>query len=162
LQGEDLSLSDDPVKGYDERLASLERALEHMKAGLALLGVEPCNWCGIYYKSSDPGALFHSGGFACYNCIPQWWLQQSPKLNVADRQKAERDLKRWLIRYHNAEVIGRLDDLPRAEGLLVKLVIGCEECEGTGKSYTGRLCARCNGGGTVWLVVRATDSEPSS
>ena len=53
-------------------------------------------------------------------------------------------------------------DAESLERTLMKLIIGCEECEGSGKSYTGRLCHRCSGGGTVWLVVRAPDSEPSS
>jgi hypothetical protein len=41
LQQEDLVLSDDPEKGPDERLTSLERRLEQLTAGLGLLGVRP-------------------------------------------------------------------------------------------------------------------------
>jgi len=155
-------VSDEPERSLDERLTSVERGLEHLKTGLGLLGVKPCNWCGIFYKSSDPSALFHGTELVCYNCISQWWLQRSPKLSVNDRQKAERELRRWLIHHHNAEVIGRLEDLPKPERLLMKLVIGCEECDASGKIYTGKRCPRCDGGGTVWLVVRAPDLEPSS
>jgi len=59
-------LPDEPEKGRDERLASLERSLEHLKAGLGLLGVKPCSGCGVYYRRSDPGALFDGGQLACY------------------------------------------------------------------------------------------------
>src|SRR5208282_3369837 len=83
-------VSDEPEKSLDERLAIVEIGLDHLKAGLGLLGVKPCNWCGIFYQSSDPGALFHGAELACYNCISQWWLERSPKLSIDDRQKAER------------------------------------------------------------------------
>jgi hypothetical protein len=56
-----LVLSGDPEKGSDERLASLERGLEHVKAGLGLLAVKPCSWCGIFHRRSDAGALFDCG-----------------------------------------------------------------------------------------------------
>ena len=50
-------MSGDAEEGVDEKLARVERGLEHLKAGLGLLGVKPCSWCGIYYRRSDPGAL---------------------------------------------------------------------------------------------------------
>jgi hypothetical protein len=89
-------------------------------------------------------------------------LERSPLLTADDRRKAERELRRWLMSHHNAEVIGRPEDLPAPERLLMKLITGCEECESSGKTYTGRRCSRCDGRGAIWLVVRAPDVEPSS
>ena len=152
-----LDLSDEQQKSLDERLASLERRLEHLKAGLGLLGAKPCDRCGVFCRSSDRGALFHGGELVCYNCIPQWWLQRSPKLGSDDRQQAERDLRRWLVSHHRAEVIGRPEDLPAPERLLMKLVTGCEQCNASGKTDTGKRCSNCDGRGTVWVVVRAPD-----
>jgi hypothetical protein len=158
---EDL-VSDDPEKGVEERLASLKRDLEHLKAGVGLLGITPCSWCNVFYRRSDPGALFHCGEFVCYDCVPQWWLRRCPELSGDDRQRTERELRRWLVNHHHAEVIGRSGDLPRPEPLLLKLVTGCEQCEASGKTYAGGRCPHCDGRGTVWIVVRAPEFEPSS
>lgn len=146
----------------DERLASIERGLEHLKAGLGVLGITPCSWCGIYYRRSDPGALFHCREFVCYNCVPQWWLDRSPELSADDRQRAERELRRWLVSHHHAEVIGKSGDLPEPDRLLMKLVTGCEQCDASGKTYAGGRCSHCDGRGTVWVVVRAPDFPHSA
>ena len=150
-----------PQKSADEKLASLERDLERLKTGLGLLGVEPCSSCGTYYKRSDPGALFHFGESVCYDCVPEWWLHGRPELSAEERQKVERELRRWLVNHHHAEVIGRAGDLPKPERLLLKLVTGCEQCNATGKTYTGGRCSYCDGRGTVWVVVRAPELESS-
>ena len=149
----DLLLSDDPQKGGDERLAAIERDLKHLKAGLGLLGVAPCGSCGIYYRLSDPGALFDCGEFVCWNCVSRWWLRRCPELSTRDRPMVERELRQWLVGYHHAKVIGKLGDLPEPEWLLLKLVTGCEQCEGSGKTYSGHHCQHCDGRGTVWVVV---------
>jgi hypothetical protein len=156
------SLSDDTEKALDDRLASLERGLEHLKTALGLLGVKPCCWCDTFYRRSDPGALFDCGELVCFDCIPTWWLQRSPELSAGDRQKTERELRRWLVSHHHAEVIRRPADLPKPEQLVVKLVTGCEQCEASGKTYSGGRCSHCDGRGTVWVVVRAPDFGPSS
>ena len=148
-------MADDPEKGLDERLASLERSLEHLKAGLGLLGVKPCSWCGAFYRRSDPGALFDCGELVCYDCVPRWWLRRCPELSAKDRQTAEGALRRWLVTHHHAEVIGKLGDLPKPERRLMELVTGCEQCEASGKTYAGGRCSHCDGRGTVWVVVRA-------
>ena len=150
-------MSYNPEKGLDleERLASLERGLEHLKAGLGLLGVKPCSWCGVFYRRSDPGALFDCGELVCFDCVPRWWLHRSPELSANDRQKPEGDLRRWLVTHHHAEVIRRLGDLPEPERLMVKLVTGCEQCSASGKTYSGKRCPFCDGRGTIWVVVRA-------
>jgi len=158
---EDLVVSDDPENGADERLASIERGLEHLKAGVGLLGITPCSLCNTYYRRSDPGALFHCGEFVCYDCVSQWWLRRCPELSVDDRQKAERELRRWLVNHHHAEVIGRSGELPKPEQLLLKLVTGGEKCNASGKTYTGGRCPHCDGRGTVWVIVRAPDAGPS-
>jgi len=158
----DDSQKDDSGKGLDQRLASLERDLEHLKNGLGLLGLKPCSWCRVFYRRSDPGALFHHGEFVCYQCILPWWWHRSPELSANDRLKAERELRRWLVSHHHAEVILRPGNLPKPERLLLKLVTGCDECEGSGKTKTGALCHHCEGRGTVWVVIRAPDIGPSS
>ena len=155
-------MPDDPERILDEKLASLEHAIEHLKAGLGLLGVKPCSWYGNFYRCSDPGALFDSGELVCYECLSPWWLHRSPELSAADRQKTESGLRRWLVSHHQAEVIGRLGDLPEPERLLMKLVTGCEQCNATGKTYTEKRCPHCDGRGTVWVVVRAPDFVPPS
>jgi hypothetical protein len=152
----------EPLGFLKERLASLERELEHLKAGLGLLGVKPCCWCGKFYRRSDPGKLCDCGELVCFDCIPQWWLHRSPELSTNDRQKAERELRQWLVSHHGAEVIGRAGSLPKPERLLVNLVIGCERCNGSGTADTGRRCSHCDGRGTVWVLVRAPDFGSSS
>jgi hypothetical protein len=154
---EDLVVSDDSEKSVNERLAGVERGLEHLKAGVELLGVTPCSSCDAYFRRSDLGALFHYGEFVCYDCVPQWWLRRCPELSADGRQKVERELRRWLVSHHHAEVIGRSGDLPKPERLLMKLVTGCEQCDASGKTYTGARCHHCDGRGTVWVVVRAPE-----
>ena len=152
----------DPEKSVDDRLAGIERSLEHLKRGLGLLGLKSCGWCGIYYRHSDKGALFHHDEFVCFKCIPDWWSQRCPELSGSERQKAERALRQWLVSHHHAEVILRPGDLPKPEQLLMKLVTGCEECAGGGKTHTGGRCHHCDGRGTVWVIVRAPNFGPSS
>jgi len=158
-------LSSEPEKGpekspeqtLDERLGSLERSLKQLKDGLGLLGVKPCVWCGKFRRHANPGALFDCGELVCFDCVPRWWLHRSPELRVGDRQRIESELRRWLVSHHNAEVIGKLGDLPKPEQLLMKLVTGCEQCDASGKTYSGGRCHHCDGRGTVWVVVRAPE-----
>jgi hypothetical protein len=150
-------MSNDSTESLEERLARIERELELQKTGLAALGVKPCSRCGIYYQRSNPGALLHCGSeLVCFQCIQQWWLERSPKLSPNERTKTESELCRWLLNHHQAELILRLDDLPSPEQLRIKLVVGCESCNGSGKNITGKLCKQCDGRGTVWVVVRGT------
>ena len=149
-------MPDDPDKGLDDRLANIERSLKRLKAGLGLLGVKPCSWCSTFYQSSHAESLFDDcGELVCLNCVQQWWLHRSPKLSTHDREKPEAAQKHWLIAYHQGEVIRRLDDLPAPEQLLVKLVTGCEQCNASGKTYSGKRCHSCDARGTIWVVVRA-------
>lgn len=151
-------MPDDPKNGSAERLASLERKLAQVSAGLALLGVKPCIWCGTFYRTSDPAALFEFREAACFNCIGPWWLQRSLELSESDRKKAERELRHWLVTQHDALVVRRPEDLPEPEALLIKLDTGCEPCDESGKAYSGRPCHHCGGRGKVWVAVRAPDT----
>ena len=153
MQREDLVLSDDSEKGRDERLTCLERRLEHLNAGLGLLGVKPCSSCGIYYRRSEEGTLFNCGELVCYDCVPQWWSHRGLELSTDDRQKAERQLRHWLVSHHHAEVIEQSGDLPEAERLLMKLITGCEQCNASGEIHGGKRCTQCEGRGTVWVVI---------
>ena len=139
-----------------ERLAKVEKELRHLKAGLELLGAAPCGWCGVFYRRNDP-ALFHCGEFVCYGCIPAWWLHRSPELSTHDRPKVENELRHWLVSNHHAHVIGKLEDLPPPDRLLMKLVTGCGECNSTGKNDRGKRCSTCDGRGTVWVVISTSD-----
>jgi hypothetical protein len=156
-----LIVSDVPQQSMRERLASIERDLERVKAGLGLLGVTPCSWCANFYRHSDPGSLFrslsNSAELVCYDCIPRWWLHRCPELGAEDRKKAERLLRRWLVSHHQAEVILQAEHLPKPERVMLNLVTGCEECDGGGKTETGRRCHHCDGRGTVWVVVRSPE-----
>lgn len=100
-------MSDNSEKSLEERLASVERSLQHIKDGFGLLGLKPCSWCGVLYRRSDASALFHYDEFVCFNCIPHWWSHRCPDLSVSERQKAERELRQWLVSHHHAEVILR-------------------------------------------------------
>jgi len=149
--------SDQAKISQDERLAGIESNLEHARAGLGLLGIKPCSWCGTFYRRSDPGALCDCGELVCYDCIPRWWPNRSPELSAEARQIVERELRRWLVSHHHAEIIGKLDHLPKPDRLMLKLVTGCEQCGGSGKTPSGGQCHHCDGRGTVWVVVRAPD-----
>ncbi len=158
MQREVWSLSDNEGKGMDdERLAKLERGLEQLKAGLGLLGVTPCSWCGVYYRRSDPATLFHYNEFVCYHCLPEWWSHRCPELSLNDRPKAERELTRWLVGHHQAKVIGKSGELPEPERIVMKFVTGCEHCNALGKNHSGKRCHDCDGRGTVWIVVSTPD-----
>jgi hypothetical protein len=89
-------------------------------------------------------------------------LHRCPELSADDRQKTERELRRWLVSHHHAEVIGRSGDLPKPERLLMKLVTGCGQCDASGKTYKGGCCHHCDGRGTVWVVVRAPELGSSA
>ena len=151
-------VTDSGTLSPEERLARIERDLDRLREGLALLEVKPCSCCGKFYRAST-GALFDNGTPVCFACLPQWWPRRSPEMDVADRQKCEMALTRWVLSHHQAEVIRRPEALPDPESLKLKLVVGCEQCQGTGKDFSGtKPCARCDGRGTLWLVLRKPNS----
>jgi hypothetical protein len=149
-------MSDNQGKSLDERLTTLERGLENVKSGLGLLGIRPCSLCGTFYPRSDAGALCDCGELIRYECIPRWWPQRCPELSANARQAVERELRQW-VSHHEAEVIGKLEDLPKPDRLMMKLVTGCEQCGASGKTETEGRCHHCDGRGTVWVVVRTPE-----
>lgn len=63
-------MSDDPDKSLDEKLASVERSPKQVNGALGLLGLQPCSRCGVFYRRSDKGVLFHYDEFVCFKCVP--------------------------------------------------------------------------------------------
>ena len=142
-------------------MADLERALartqtdlEHMKQGLALLGLHACGRCGRFFRSSDHGALFESNGQVCYTCIGDWWAERSPQLSVSERSKIEAHLTHWLCTHHGAIVVRHPEKLP--QNPKVRIITACEECGGTG-TLNHQRCSYCDGRGTAWVVVPEQD-----
>ena len=78
--------------------------------------------------------------------------QRSPKTSIEERNTIERQILRWLTAYYGAKVIRRLSQMPAAEDIALKIVVGCEQCGGTGQVSTAR-CQNCDGRGSQWVVV---------
>jgi hypothetical protein len=144
--------------GLDARLAGVERTLEQMQAGLGLLGVRRCVRCGRFLRTTQPGALFDGGGgeMVCFECLVPWWSARLGGLSDEDRRRTELAMTRWLVVNHGAEIMRRPEEIARLEPApRIKLVVGCEQCNSSGKDPSGgRPCGRCNGRGTVWVVLR--------
>jgi len=136
----------------ERRIARLTKELDYLKGGLRLLGLQPCSCCGKYFLSSDGKNLFDAGELVCVQCLQTWWQQREPTLSIEARQAIEHKLARWLVAYHNAKFIRQAEKLPRAEMLAIKVVVACEQCNGTGKLANGSACRHCDGRGTVWVV----------
>lgn len=133
-------------------LACLARELDGIRDALKLLGLKQCCWCRKYYLCPDGRNLLNAGQLVCYRCESSWWEQRSPKLSIEERKTAEHQLLRWLVTYHGAKIIRRLSQMPPAEEIALKMVVGCEQCNGTGQSGTTR-CNNCDGRGSEWIVV---------
>ncbi len=133
-------------------LAYISRELDHLRDGLKLLGVKQCSCCRKYFKSPDGRNLFNAGDLVCYRCVVGWWQQRSPSITVEERKVIEHQLLRWLATYYEAKVIRRLNQLPAAKDIEVKIVVGCEQCDGTGQIGAAR-CQNCDGRGSEWVVV---------
>ena len=145
----------DPVENsLFETLSRLERDLNDLIGGLALLGVKRCSQCRQFFRCAEPGALFDSGELVCYRCIPHWWTSLSARLCIADRERIEAKLASWLRKYHHAEVVkvtsGQIPETANAE---FQIAAKCVECAGSGKLMEGEGCRFCNGLGTVRIVV---------
>jgi len=137
-----------------ETLSRVERDLNDLIGGLALLGVKRCSQCRQFFRSTDPGALFECDQIVCYECIPNWWSSMSMRLGVAERERIEGKLASWLRKYHRAEVVkvtpGNMPETTNAE---FQIAAKCVECAGSGKLMEGERCRFCNGLGTVRIVV---------
>lgn len=136
----------------EARFSRIVEELNHIKAGLRLLGVKQCRSCGKYFLSQDRTALFEAGEPVCHNCIQDWWEKRSPELSIEERQSIEHKLLRWLVACYNALVIHQAKKLPRPEDLELKIVVACDQCNGAGKTDGGGPCHHCEGRGSLWVV----------
>jgi hypothetical protein len=147
----------EPEDRFDEILARIECDLDHLRDGLALVGVKPCCWCRKFFRYSNNGALFDCGELVCYGCVPEWWQRRRTELSVEDREVVERKLTRWLLNHHHATVIRQSAKLPESQRQELRIVVACQECRGTGKLRRER-CRYCDGRGTVWVVIPKQES----
>lgn len=146
-------MSDDPNQALHGRLDELERYLERLTTGVALLGIKACVWCKKFFRNSDPATLFEVGTTVCYSCVAEWWQSQSIDLSAKQREVVEYELKNWLIRCHHAEVFKSPEKVPKDPSPKLELVVSCYECGASGASG-GERCRFCDGRGTIWIVVR--------
>jgi hypothetical protein len=146
-------MPDDPTQSLDDRVAQLQRDLEHLTTGVALLGIKRCCWCKRFLRTADPGLLFDAGPAVCFACIPAWWPSHSSELTLKQREVLEYELKNWLVRCHHAEVIRSLEKLPKDPAPRLQIVVSCYECNASG-NISGERCRFCDGCGTLWIVVR--------
>ena len=136
-----------------ERLARVERDLDLLRDGLALLGVKRCARCKRFYQISDGSALFDDGfEMICYACIREWWPERGGALELKDRGAVEHKLVRWLASHHDARLIHQAAKLPDDEHVELRFVANCDQCDGSGQML-GSHCRYCGGGGTMWVVV---------
>jgi hypothetical protein len=136
-----------------ERLARIERDLDLMRDGLALVGAKRCSRCKRFYPASDAAALFDDGTeLICYGCIREWWPERSGTLELKDRETVEQKMVRWLVSHHDARVIHQASKLPDEQRVEFRFVADCDQCAGTGQMLGGH-CRYCAGGGTMWVVI---------
>lgn len=151
LQAETHDATDDSLF---ETLSRVERDLNDLIGGLALLGVKRCSQCKQFFRCADPGAIFECDQIVCYNCIPDWWSSLSVRVGIDERERIEGKLASWLRKHHRAEVVkvtsGNVPDTTNAE---FQIAAKCQECAGSGKLMEGERCRFCNGLGTVRIVV---------
>ncbi len=143
------------------RLARIERDIEALIGGFALLGIRRCSQCGKFFRTGDSGALFDCGDLVCFGCVPAWWSFQSPALCLTDRDRLQSKLASWLRKYHNAQVVKDPAKLPEPHRCEIRLKTGCVECGGSGKLLEGERCRFCNGDGAVFVVVLKQAGHPA-
>jgi hypothetical protein len=138
---------------FEAKLIRLTHEVERQKDTLKLLGLKPCSSCGKYYLGQDGRGLLDSGvgQLVCHRCVQDWWRQRSPTLNTKQRLAVEAKLRRWLVSHYNAKVIQQNEKLPPDSETELKIVVACEQCNGTGKG-SGGDCHSCDGRGSVWVV----------
>jgi hypothetical protein len=143
----------EPEKDLEAKLSRIAQELGHVKDALRTLGLKQCASCGKYYPAQDGKSLFDADHqLICSRCVPDWWRRRSPSLPAEQRQGLEHKLRRWFVTHHNAKVIQQADKLPPPEKIELKLVVACEQCNGSGKSAGGGECRSCDGRGSVWVV----------
>jgi hypothetical protein len=136
-----------------EHLARLDRDLEQLRDGLALLGVKRCFRCLKFFQTSDAGSLFDAGAeLVCYACTRAWWPEYGGSLEVKERDAVEHKLVRWLASHHGARVIHQSSKLPDEQHVEYRFVANCDQCEGTDQMLGGH-CRYCGGSGTMWVFI---------
>jgi hypothetical protein len=133
-------------------LDAIERRLGHVESALEQIGLRACRHCKRYFRRSEPGLLFDCRGPVCVECIPEWRAELSTELTVNERATVERQLTQWLLVYHQGTIVRESRKVPEPQLLKVRVVVGCERCQGTGRVSNSR-CRYCDGRGTVWVVV---------
>jgi hypothetical protein len=128
------------------------KELDSLRAGVSLLGLLQCSCCHKYFHCSDGKNLLNIGQLVCYRCLERWWQQRSPALSIEQRTNVERQILRWLVAYHEATVVRDTKQMPGADEIELKIVVGCEQCAGQGKRGE-RVCQNCNGRGANWVLV---------
>jgi hypothetical protein len=147
-------MPDESDKPVEDGVAHQAREIERLTDALGLLGVNACSWCKKFYRRTDPGALFDSGGkLICYGCIHEWWPECCTELSIKDRENLEGKLVFWLRDYHHAETFKDPAKLPESSQQELCIIATCLECKGTGKSLGQDSCRFCEGRGTVWVIV---------
>jgi hypothetical protein len=139
-------------KDYEARLAGIVHELDRQREALRLLGLKQCSCCAKYYAGQEGKNLLDAGQLVCRRCVQDWWRQCSPTLDSKQRQVVEAKLRRWLVTHYNAKVIQQSEKIPPADEIEFKIVVACEQCNGTGKGTSGDKCHSCDGRGIVWVV----------
>ncbi len=130
-----------------ERLARVERDLQQLLDGMALLGVKRCENCRKFYRTSDTAALFDDGVEAvCFGCVHEWWPRRSGESPI------EHKLVRWLVAHHHAQLIQQSHKLPADQLQEFRLAAACDQCQGSG-TLLGAHCRYCGGEGKLWVVI---------
>ncbi len=135
-----------------QELAYLSGELDHIRDALKLLGLKQRSCCRKYFMCPDGKNLLNVGQLVCFRCVGGWWEQRSPRISIEERNGVEHQILRWLTAYYEAKVIRRLAQMPAPENILLKIVVRCEQCNGTGQS-DGSKCQNCDGRGFEWVVV---------
>jgi hypothetical protein len=147
-------MPDESEKIVDDIVERQALEIERLKDALALLGVNACSWCKKYFRRTDPGALFGTGGdLICYGCVRTWWPQHTAELIPQEHENLEGKLVFWLRDYHHAETFKDPAKMPESAQQELCIVAHCLECKGTGKSLGQDSCRFCEGRGTAWVVV---------
>lgn len=159
VEAEDLrSRSNEVGRGIEDRMLGIvegvERNLNDLVQGLSLLGVKRCSHCQQFFRASDRGRLFGSGGqLVCFECIPAWWAYRRERLSSTDRQKMESDLVYWLRSFHNARSCRDSHHPADPHAVKFELAASCLECHGTGRYLGNKRCRFCGGPGTIRIIV---------
>src|ERR1700736_244559 len=95
-----------PEDRVTEILARVENNLNDLVQGLSLLGAKRCSRWKRFFRSSNPGDLFGSGGEPiCFGCVPAWWPARRVQLSSEDEPKIENYLVYWLRSFHQARLM---------------------------------------------------------